>query len=328
MILAGDIGGTKTVVTLFERGAAGLESVRTEVYSSADYGDLVEILDRFLGDTGEGGLEAAGFGVAGPVIGGRAVTTNLPWSGVDGRELAERCGLEDVVLLNDLAAAAYGMLVLPEKDLVQLNPGAEADRRANMAVVAAGTGLGEALLVWEGSRHVAVASEGGHADFAPQTDEEIELLRFLQGEFGRVSYERIVSGPGLHNVYRFTRASSGEPEPAWLVERMQQEDPSAVVSEVALAAGDPACVRALDLFVGIYGAETGNLALKVMALGGVFVGGGIAPKILPALRKGSFVERFADKGRFGGLLGRVPLRVATNPSAPLLGAAHCAAGLL
>lgn len=327
MILAGDVGGTKTVVTLFERSGSALRSVRREVYRSAEHGALQEILDLFLAGE-KARLEAAGFGVAGAVIHGRANTTNLPWREVDAAQLAAHLGLERLVLLNDLQAAAYGMLVLPRQDLVQLNPGVEADRRANMAVVAAGTGLGEALLVWDGKRHLAVATEGGHVDFAPRTDEEIELLRFLQAEFGRVSAERVLAGPGLHNVYRFVRASGGEAEPAWLAERMSREDPSAVVSQVALEKGDAACERALELFVSLYGAEAGNAVLKVLAVGGVFVGGGIAPKILPALQTGAFLEAFTAKGRFRDLLEGVPVRVATNPDAPLLGAAHEAAGLL
>jgi glucokinase len=328
VILAGDIGGTKTVLALYESSQGRLESVRTEVYRSGDHPGLDDILERFLGDAGAAGIEAAAFGIAGPVVAGRAITTNLPWPDLDAAGLAARCGTDDVLVLNDLEAAAYGMLVLPEGDLVQLNPGVEADRRANMAVVAAGTGLGEALLIWDGSRHLAVATEGGHVDFPPRSDEEIELLRFLRAEYGRVSSERILAGPGLHNVYRFARASGGEAEPGWLAERMQREDPSAVVSAVALEKGDPTCVRALDLFVSLYGAEAGNMALKVLAVGGVFIGGGIAPKILPALQSGAFMQGFTAKGRFTDLLEGIPVRVATNPAAPLLGAAHRAAGLL
>lgn len=326
MILAGDIGGTKTVLSLFERAGAGLRNTRSQVYPSADYAGLEEILDAFL--QGEkSALEAAGFGVAGPVLDGRATPTNLPWRALEASKLAARVGLRDAVLLNDLQAAAYGMLVLPEQDFVQLNPGVDADRRANMAVVAAGTGLGEALLVWDGSRHVAVATEGGHVDFSPRSDEEIGLLQFLRSEFGRVSAERILAGPGLHNVYRFVRARAGS-EPVWLSERMAREDPSAVVSQLAMEGGDPVCVRALQLFVSLYGAEAGNLALKVLATGGVWVGGGIAPKILPALRGGAFMQAFRAKGRFEELLSAIPVRVALNPEAPILGAAHRAAGLI
>jgi len=328
VILAGDIGGTKTVLTLFERSGETLRGVRTEVYPSADYAGLEAILERFLAAPPAEAIEAAGFGVAGAVIDGAASTTNLPWEQVVSSKLGPACGLADAVLLNDLEAAAYGMLVLPADDFVQLNPGVESDRRANMAVIAAGTGLGEALLVWDGERHIAVACEGGHVDFAARTDEEVELMRFLRAEHGRVSAERILSGPGLHDVYRFAREASGVAEPDWLSARLAAEDPSAVVSQVAQEAKDPVCERALALFASLYGAEAGNLALKVLALGGIFVGGGIAPKILAALQAGSFLESFAAKGRFRGLLERIPVRVATNPAAPLLGAAHRAAGLL
>lgn len=326
MILAGDIGGTKTVVTLLERVASGLRSARSEVYTSADHAGLEEILEAFLASETQP-PEAAGFGVAGPVIAGRAQLTNLPWPDLEAARLAAHIGVSDVVLLNDLEAAAYGMLVLPEADSVPLNPGVKADPRANMAVVAAGTGLGQGLLVWDGTRHLAVATEGGHSDFAPRSDDEIELLRFLRQDFGRVSYERILSGPGLHNVYRFERSRGGS-EPAWLAERLAREDPGAVISEVALAGEDDACLQALDLFVSLYGAQAGNLALAVLALGGVWIGGGIAPKLLPALQRGSFMRSFTGKGRFSELLQRVPVRVATNPEAPILGAAHKVAGLI
>jgi glucokinase len=328
VILAGDVGGTKTVLSLFERERNALRELRSGVYRSAEYEGLHEILPHFLAGGGLGRIEAAGFGVAGPVVRGRVTFTNLAWGALEARELAAACKIPAPVLLNDLEAAAYGMLVLPGADLVQLNPGVEAERRANLAVVAAGTGLGEALLVFDGERHLAVASEGGHADFAPRSDEEIELLRFLRAEFGRVSSERVLSGPGLHNVYRFARARSGVSEPAWLAERMAREDPSAVVSELALAGKDAACVRALALFVSLYGAEAGDLALTALALGGVFVGGGIAPKILPALQSGAFLEAFNAKGRYAPILRGIPVWVATNPRAPLLGAAHRAAGLL
>jgi glucokinase len=193
-------------------------------------------------------------------------------------------------------------------------------------VLAAGTGLGEALLVWDGVRHLAVATEGGHADFAPRDDEEMALLAFMRRELGgRVSTERIVSGPGIHALYRFERERSGEPEPEALSRRLASEDPSAVISALGLSRDDAVCARALRRFAALYGAEAGNLALKVLALGGVYVAGGIAPKVLPVLQEGGFMEAFLDKGRFADLLRRIPVRVATDPEAPLLGAAHFAA---
>jgi glucokinase len=197
-----------------------------------------------------------------------------------------------------------------------------------MVLIAAGTGLGEAILVWDGTRHRVLASEGGHADFAPRNDLEMDLLRFLQKEFGHVSYERVLSGPGLYNIYRFLRDTGVAPEPQWLGDRLRSGDPSAVVSEVGLAGGHPLCVTALELFVSIYGAEAGNLALKALAVGGVYVGGGIAPKIQAKLVQGSFLAAFSDKGRYASLLGSIPVRLVLNPRAPLLGAAQVASELL
>jgi len=193
-----------------------------------------------------------------------------------------------------------------------------------MVLIAAGTGLGEALMVWDGRRHWVVASEGGHVDFAPRNDLEVELFRFVRNEFGRASYERVLSGPGLFNIYRFLRGSGYAPEPEWLRERIAQGDPSAAVSEVGLAGQHPLCAKALELFVSIYGAEAGNLALKAMAIGGVFVGGGIAPKIRPRLTDGTFIAAFRDKGRLSRLTADIPVHVALNPRAPLLGAAQIA----
>ncbi len=326
MILAGDIGGTKTVLALFERGGSPgvLRELRSETFQSAKHESLEEILSLFLeaDEQAPGFLAAACFGVAGAVIDGRASTTNLPWSEIDANELARTTGTPQVDLLNDLEAAAYGMLVLPEQEFVDLNPSART-RKGNAVVIAAGTGLGQAQLIWDGEAHLAAAGEGGHSDFAARTDEEVELLRFLRREVGgRVSWERILCGPGLHAVYRFTRSLNDAAEPNWLSERFASEDPSAVVSQVAIAGDDPACERALELFASIYGAEAGNMALRVLAVGGVFVAGGIAPKILPFLQKSGFMEAFTDKGRFSDLMRATPVRVATNPRAPLLGAAH------
>jgi glucokinase len=235
-----------------------------------------------------------------------------------------------VKLLNDLEALAYGSLVLAPEDLHVLHAGASPPRKGNVAVIAAGTGLGEAFLIRAGDRYHPVASEGGHADFAPRTDQEIALLRHLREKLGgRVSYERVVSGPGLVNVYEFLRESGAAPLSPGTERRLASEDPAAVISELGLPGtrSDPLCAAALDLFCSVYGAEAGNLALKCVALGGVIVGGGIAPKILPALARGPFVESFLDKGRYRGLLAGIPVRVALNDRAPLLGAAHYALAL-
>jgi glucokinase len=228
--------------------------------------------------------------------------------------------------LNDLEATGYGVLTLPPHGLERLHAGKA--RKGNMALIAAGTGLGEAILAWDGARHRVIPSEGGHADFAPRNDLQVDLLRFLQKEFGHVSYERVLSGPGLYNIYRFLRETGYAPEPQWLGDRLRKEDPSVVVSEVGLAGGHPLCTGALDLFVSIYGAEAGNLALKALAVGGVLVGGGIAPKIRAKLADGSFLAGFQDKGRYRDLMASIPVHLVLEPRAPLLGAAHVARDLL
>jgi len=224
--------------------------------------------------------------------------------------------------LNDLEGAGYGVLALGPEESVVLQAGVQ--RQGNMAVIAAGTGLGEAILVRTGEGYHVVASEGGHADFGPRTDLEAALLGSLRREYGRVSYERLLSGPGLQNIYRFLRDSGVATEPEWLRVRMAEEDPAAVISEVGLAADHPLCAQALDLFVSVYGAEAGNLALKAFALGGVYVAGGIAPKILPKLEDGTFIAAFVDKGRLADLMRSLPVRVVLNPRIALLGAATVA----
>jgi glucokinase len=323
MILAGDIGGTKTLLALFDDASGTLQLRRDASFPSQEAASLEAILTRFLA----GSLtppRAACFGVPGVVIDGRCETTNLPWH-LDEGALAPTVGAPRVKLLNDLEAAAYGMLHLEPHELASLNNAAAPRRRGNIAVIAAGTGLGEAMLVWDGVHHHPVASEGGHADFAPRTDEEVELLLYLRRQFnGHVSYERVLTGPGLHNIYNFLRDTAYAPEPPWLAERLAMGDPSAAIAEIGLAGGAPLCVAALDLFAAAYGAEAGNMALRCLAIGGVFVGGGIAPKILPALRRGRFMHAFTNKGRFAELLQTIPVHVALNPRAPLIGAARYA----
>ena len=325
MILAGDVGGTKTALALFELRDGALVLEREATLPSREFPAFEDAVARFLDGGTRPAVEAACLGVAGPVVNGRSVTTNLPWQ-LDEATLAASIPARRVRLLNDLEATGYGVLTLPPTALEPLQRGAA--RRGNMVLIAAGTGLGEALLIWDGQRHLVVASEGGHVDFAPRTDLETELLRFLRKEFGRVSYERVLSGPGLYNVYRFLRDTGGLPEPSWLHDRIATGDPSAVVSEVGLAGGHPLCVQALDLFVAVYGAEAGNLALKALAVGGVFVGGGIAPKIRAKLADGTFVTAFCDKGRFAELMASIPVSLMLEPRAALLGAAHVARGLV
>src|SRR6266567_4038786 len=322
MFIAGDIGGTKTVVALFEESGGSLSLVRDDTFKSKDHKSLEEILGKFL--KGEK-LKSGCFGVAGAVIEGKAQTTNLPWS-LDEKVLAQAIGAPRVKLLNDLEAAAYGMLHLRPDEMVSLNPHAAAPRKGNVAVIAAGTGLGEAMLYWDGRHHHPLASEGGHCDFAPRNDVEIDLLRYLRDKFkGHVSYERVLSGPGYMNVYEFLRDRGYHPETPTLRDKLKaSEVPSATITQLGLAGEDPLCVATNDLFCAVYGAEAGNLALKCVAVGGIYVGGGIAPKMLAALQKGPFLEAFLDKGRFANLMKSLPVLVATNPRAPLIGAAHYA----
>jgi glucokinase len=317
MILVGDIGGTNTRLALFE----GLQHTHIDIFPSAQYAGLDEIAALFLKQTGAS-VEAACFGIAGPVRDGVSKVSNLPWI-VDARQISAKLGIERVSLLNDLEANAHGIAVLQPSDLATLNEGAASS--GNRALISAGTGLGEAGLLAEGNGYRPFASEGGHSDFAPRNEVEIELLRYLLKRWSRVSFERVLSGPGLFNIYEFLRDTGRGSEPAWLAERMHGENPSAVISETALAGSAEICVLALDMFVAIYGAEAGNLALKLMATGGVFVGGGIAPKIAPKLRDSTFMTAFADKGRFRSLLESVPVRVILNDKTALLGAAHYAA---
>ena len=325
MLLAGDVGGTKTALALFEARGASLVPVSEAELASREFPGLEAAVARFLAGGPEVAIEAACFGVAGPVVEGRCAATNLPWE-LDEPGLAAAIPAGRVRLLNDLAATAHGVLGLPRTVLATLQAGVS--RPGSMALIAPGTGLGEALFVWDGARHVVVGSEGGHADYAPRGELEAELLAALRREHGHVSWERVVSGPGLTALYRFLRARAGAPEPPWLAARLVREDPAAVVTEAALAGEDPVCARALDVFVAALGAEAGNLALKALALGGVFVGGGIAPRIRAKLEDGAFVAAFRDKGRFAPLLASIPVHVVLEPRAALLGAARVASGLL
>jgi len=342
VILAGDIGGTKTVLAICDfvaprpgtippgppggtPGPRRIAIVREEVYPCDHYPSLEAILDEFLPPGTPHDVAAACFGVAGPVIAGTAKITNLPWT-IDAAVLAARLRVP-VALLNDLQATALGALVLPPSAFALLQPDAAASPGDTIAVIAPGTGLGEALLVADSvGRYRALPSEGGHADFAPGTDDEIALLRFLRDRHGpHVSYERVLSGDGIGALYDFVRTTTGAAEPAWLTDELAAGDRNAAISHTALAGRDPTCVRALDMFVEILGAEAGNLALRGVATGGVVVGGGIPPKILPALRQPRFLERFTAKGRFTSWARSLGVRVTLEPRAALLGAAHHAA---
>jgi len=325
MIVAGDIGGTKTIVALFERTAQSVREVRSGEFASREHASLEEILARFLDAAGPA-IELGCFGVAGPVLDGKCKTTNLPWV-LDENSLARACGAPRVKLLNDLEAAAYGMLHLQADEFATLNAGAR-ERRGNIAVISAGTGLGEALLFWDGARYYPAASEGGHVDFAPRNATEMAFLQFLERKYAaHVSYERVLSGAGLQDLYLFLRERSGAAEPEWLGQALRGGDAGTAITEAALAGRDPVCMQTVETFVSIYGAEAGNLALTFLALGGVIVAGGIAPRILPVLKGGGFMRSFTAKGRYRDLLAAIPVKVALNTRAPLLGAAHYALDL-
>ena len=321
MILAGDIGGTNARLAYFQPQNGHLQLVSERVFPSREHKELGEIVSRFLEESGTR-PEAACFGIAGPVRNGRVETSNLPWV-IEQSRLAKQIHLPSTLLINDLEASAWGIGALADTDLVPLNR-VTGSVAGNQAVVAPGTGLGEAGLFWDGTRHHVFACEGGHTDFAPQGDLQIELLRFLTARFGHVSYERILSGPGLVNVYEFLRDSGHGTESPALSAALKTSDPAAAISRAALT-GDSLAGEALDLWIAVYGAEASNLALKIMATGGLFLAGGISPKILARLTGPLFMEHFLDKGRMRPLVESVPVYVVTNEKAGLLGAARCAA---
>jgi glucokinase len=314
-ILAGDVGGTKTNLALVDPADAALAPIVEASIPNHGHASLGELVRTFLARGGPAPV-AACFGIAGPVADGRAQMSNLAWS-IDARVLAADLGFERVILLNDLEATGHGIATLAPGQLLTLNEGTpHAD--GNAALIAAGTGLGEAILFWDGTRRRISASEGGDADFAPRDAAQMTILARLAERFGHVSWERLVSGPGLHNLYGVL----DDVESPDVARRIAAAaDPSAVIAELALAGGSARCIRALDTFVTLYGAEAGNLALKALSTAGVYVGGGIAPKILPKLRDGAFLRAFCDKGRFADLLRSMPVRVILEPKTALRGAA-------
>lgn len=321
MILAGDIGGTKTNLGLFSEQNGRLAPVSARGFVSHEYSGLEALVREFL--AGSTGVSAACFGVPGPVVGGEAKTTNLPWL-LETAALKADLGISALYLINDLQATAWGLETLAPGDILELNP-RTTKSAANAALIAAGTGLGEAVLFWDGRRLVPSASEGGHADFAPHNALETELYSYLNGKFGHVSWERVLSGPGFFNLYDFLKESGRGREIPAIRERMNTEDPAAVISSVGLSGECGLCRDALELFVSLYGAEAGNLALRSLSFGGLYVGGGIAPKIARKLVEGGFMKAFLAKGRMAPLLAGIPVRVVLNEKTALLGAARYAA---
>jgi len=321
-ILAADVGATKTDIALLQRKEKGWKTLSQKRLSSHDYPDLETLLSTFL-DQANITVSRVSIGVPGPVVAGCCTTTNLPWE-VDSSVIAGKFNLDRVHLLNDLEAAAWGIAELASDDIVELNEGNP--RPGHRTLIAAGSGLGEAQLYWDGERHLPIASEGGHADFAPRDDVEIDMLRYLQSRFGHhISYERVLSGPGLVNIYDFLRDAGLENEPAWLAKRLRDSSDSAmVISTAAMDDDSPICERALDMFVSIYGAEAGNMALKCLPVGGVYLGGGIAPRILANLLDGTFEQAFTDKGRLASILSDIPVYVIRSGQTAVLGAASYA----
>jgi len=322
MILAGDIGGTNSRLASFEVVQGRVKPIVEETFPSRGSASLDDIVGTFVSKHNLR-ITHACFGIAGPIRHGRSEAINLAWV-VDGQRLAQQLELATVGLINDLEANAYGAAALAPEDFAILNEGVS-EAEGNAAVIAAGTGLGEAGLYWDGKQHWPFASEGGHASFAPDNALQVELLQYLQQQFAHVSWERVLSGPGLYNVYTFLRDTQRGVEPDWLAEELRQVDPPAAIAGAALAGTCDLCVQALDLCVALYGAEAGNLALKVMATGGVFLGGGIAPKIVAKLQEPTFMQAFCAKGRLQPVLAAMPVRVIMNDKTALYGAARCAA---
>jgi len=323
MILAGDVGGTKVHLALYNFAGGQLQAVRDHKFPAAEFACLDDVVRTFLPDeASRKEVVAACFGCPGPVRDGRLKLTNLPWT-LDARDLQKSLEIEHIFLINDLEANGYGIPELAADKVYTLHAG-DPSAVGHRGLVSAGTGLGECLLIWDAKtrRHLPIPSEGGHCDFAARNPREVALLEYLQRTLnGRVSFERVVSGIGIKNVYAFLRDDQKMDEPAWLKERMEKEDPNAVIGQCAEDGSSEICATALEIFVSAFGAEAGNVALKVLAMGGIYLGGGIAPKILKTMESGAFTKAFLDKGRLSPLLENVPVRVILDDTCALLGAA-------
>lgn len=323
--LAGDIGGTKTHLALYQEEKGKMVKLKSEKFPSKQYPNLEKIVKAFL--KGESVQVKKGcFGIAGAVKQGKSQATNLPWF-VDSQLIAKSLHIEKVALINDLEANAYGLNMLEESEFYLLNKGV-VEAEENRAMISAGTGLGEAGIFYDGSRYIPFPSEGGHCDFAPRNPLEDDLVHFLRKKFNHVSYERVLSGPGLYNLYQFIVETKKEKESEENYDKICKGDSPRLISEMGLSGSSKACVKALELFASIYGSEAGNVALKMFALGGVYIGGGIAPKILPILKQGGFIQSFTGKGRFSHLLEKIPVYVVLNDNTALLGATYYAKYIL
>lgn len=326
LILAGDVGGTKTYLALCDAGADRFEPLIEERYETAQYSSLGELLKAFVDAAGRTPACIV-VGVPGPVRQLPVRAVNLPWL-IDPAELRSTVGVESVYLLNDLEAASYGTRLLVDTDTVTLNAGRH-DPEGNVAVIAAGTGLGEGGLCWTGSRYVAVSSEGGHSSFSPCDSLEAELWAYLHARHGHISWERILSGPGLVSVYEFLRDEGHGEEPSWLTtELAEAADRAGTISRAAQQRCCSLATQALQLFIRMYGEEAGNLALKLMSTGGVYIGGGIAPKLMERLEHGPFMDGFLNKGRMAEPLRAIPVHIVLNDKTGLMGAAYRGAQLV
>jgi glucokinase len=321
MILAGDVGGTKSNLALFELENGRLVARFEKTLPSHKFASLSDLLKEFLSTT-DLRADFSCLSIAGPVKNRRCQTPNLPWI-VEADEVERTTGLRRLELINDLEANARGLSVLGPEDFAVINEG-DGDAVGNAAVISAGTGLGEAGLYWDGTQHLPFASEGGHGNFGPNDALQIELLEYMLKVHNHVSYERVLSGPGLFNIYSFMRDTGKFPEPDWLKEELKISDPAATISKNAMNGKSEICTEALKMFVTIYGSEAGNLAMKVMAVGGVYLGGGIAPKIIKKLQEPLFMQSFTNKGRMKALLQAIPVKVILNDKTALLGAADLA----
>jgi glucokinase len=320
MILAGEIGATRTRLAAYETEGNRLQRVVEKNYVSQQHDGLSGILADFIKTEGIP-VHSACLGVAGPVRAGRSKISNLPWV-IDSKEVAKQLRLNSVGLLNDLEAYAYGIDGLESKDFITLSEGAE-DAEGNRAVISAKTGLGMAGLYWDGFRHHPFACEGGHADFAPRNELQMELLAYLQKKYGRISCERILSGPGIKNIYDFLRDAHKAEEPEWLRTQISAApDPPALISKLALEGKAAICDQTLSIFVSVFGAQAGNCALNFMSTGGIFIGGVIAAKIVPKMKDPLFLESFLDKGRMGTILKDMPVKIVVNDDAGMIGAAR------
>jgi glucokinase len=322
-VLAGDVGGTKTNLALFQSHGENLELIREMTFHSSNYPSCLEILKQFLSEIEKSGIpkpKRVCLGVAGPVVQGKVEITNLSWN-LDIEDIRQTTGIKEVSLINDLEATAYGLAGLGPDDFITIHEG-NRENKGNMAILAPGTGLGEAGLFWDGASYHPFSTEGGHADFAPRSQTDMDIFHYLQRKYGIISWERVIAGPAIHDIYLFFLEARSRVQPPWLKEEMEREDPSAVISRAALEEKDSVCQETLQIFVRYLARESSNLALKMKATGGLFLGGGIPPKISPLLQVNVFYDNFLDCDRMQHLLKNIPIRIILNSNAALIGAGY------